>query len=306
MALGTASDLPNLQGTYIPQVWSGKMLVKFYAATVFGMIANTDYEGEIKGHGDRVEIRTTPDITIRDYTPGTALEIQKPTPSKIELQIAYAKYFNFLGEDVQVMQSDLAYLEKWSEDASEQLKIAVDKSVLGNVYTQVSAFNTGNTAGAKSGSINLGVSGTPVQVTAANVLDTILDCNTCMDEQNIPENDRFIVLPPWAVNKIKRSDLQSAMITGDAKSPLRNGLVGTIDRTLVMSSNNLSQVLDSSSVQAWNCIFGQKSGISFATQLVKNETVKAESTFGMLYRGLQVYGFNVNKPEALGRLYIRR
>jgi hypothetical protein len=306
MALGTASDLPNLQGVYIPQVWSGKMLVKFYAATVFGMIANTDYEGEIKGQGDRVEIRTIPDITIRDYVPGTPLEIQKPNPNKIELQIGYAKYYNFLGEDIQVMQSDLAYLDKWTTDASEQMKIAVDKSVLGNVYTQVSTFNQGNAAGAKSGSINLGVSGTPVQLTASNVLDVILDANTCMDEQNIPENDRFIVLPPWAVNKIKRSDLQSAMITGDSKSPLRNGLVGTIDRTLVMSSNNLSQVLDSSAVQAWNCIFGQKSGISFASQLVKNETVKAESTFGMLYRGLQVYGFNVNKPEALGRLYIRR
>lgn len=304
MALGTASDLPNLQGTYTPQVWSKKMLVKFYAATVFSSIANTDYEGEIKAQGDRVEIRTTPDIEIRDYTPGSALNIQHPTPSVTELQIAWAKYYSFSGEDVQVMQSDLPYLDKWSQDAAEQLKIAIDKSVLGSIYLQTATANQGATAGAKSGSINLGVTGTPVQVTAANVLDVILDCNTCMDEQNVPETDRFIVLPPWAVNKIKRSDLQSAMITGDAKSPLRNGMVGTIDRTLVMSSNNLTQVVDTNA--AWNCVFGQKTALTFASQLVKNENLRAESTFGTIYRGLQVYGFKVVKPESLGRLYIKR
>jgi len=30
---------------YIPELYSGKLLVKFYSATVFGAIANTDYEG---------------------------------------------------------------------------------------------------------------------------------------------------------------------------------------------------------------------------------------------------------------------
>lgn len=34
---------------YIPEVWSGKLVQKFYATTVFGSVASTDYEGEIKG-----------------------------------------------------------------------------------------------------------------------------------------------------------------------------------------------------------------------------------------------------------------
>lgn len=36
---------PNRAGIFIPELWSGKILEKFYASTVFGMIANTDYEG---------------------------------------------------------------------------------------------------------------------------------------------------------------------------------------------------------------------------------------------------------------------
>jgi len=30
---------------FIPEIWSGKMLVKFYLATVFSEISNIDYEG---------------------------------------------------------------------------------------------------------------------------------------------------------------------------------------------------------------------------------------------------------------------
>ncbi len=43
-----SSPSPAYTGIFIPTLWSGKLLEKFYAATVLGAIANTDYEGEIK------------------------------------------------------------------------------------------------------------------------------------------------------------------------------------------------------------------------------------------------------------------
>jgi hypothetical protein len=55
-------------GSFVPEIWSGKLIEKFYAATVLAAIANTDYEGEIKSQGDKVKIRTKPTITIRDYS----------------------------------------------------------------------------------------------------------------------------------------------------------------------------------------------------------------------------------------------
>jgi hypothetical protein len=33
---------------FIPEIWSGKLLKKFYDYTVLSKITNTDYEGEIK------------------------------------------------------------------------------------------------------------------------------------------------------------------------------------------------------------------------------------------------------------------
>ena len=53
---------PAYAGIFIPEIWSGKLLEKFYAATILAAIANTDYEGEIKSKGDTVHIRTRPTI----------------------------------------------------------------------------------------------------------------------------------------------------------------------------------------------------------------------------------------------------
>ena len=42
MAYPTAPGVVSYSGTYIPEIWSGKLLTKFYKSTVFGAIANTD------------------------------------------------------------------------------------------------------------------------------------------------------------------------------------------------------------------------------------------------------------------------
>lgn len=42
MAYPVASGTPSLSGSFIPTIWSKKLQVKYYAATVFGDIANTD------------------------------------------------------------------------------------------------------------------------------------------------------------------------------------------------------------------------------------------------------------------------
>lgn len=36
---------------FVPQIWTKKVLRNFYLSTVFSMISNTDYEGEIRNQG---------------------------------------------------------------------------------------------------------------------------------------------------------------------------------------------------------------------------------------------------------------
>ena len=177
------------------------------------------------------------------------------------------------------------------------MRETLDTDVLGNIYTDVHASNTGATAGVVSGAFDLGTAGSPESVTKSNVLDYIVDCGTVLDEQNVPESGRWFIIPPWMAGMIKKSDLKDASLSGDATSIMRNGLLGTIDRFTLYSSNLLA---GSSSAQY--CLFGHKDATSFATQMTENKVQDNPNGFGMLHRGLQVYGYKVVKPEAMGVL----
>lgn len=314
-----AGDYASASGSnFIPEVWSGKLQVKFYKSTVLGEITNNDWEGEIKGQGDKVNIRSIPTITISNYTKGMNLSNQVPTSTPLELNIDKGKYFAVVLDDVDATQADVKLMDIFTNDASQQMKIAIDGDVLGSVYADAAAANAGATAGAISGDINLGATGAPRQATSSNVLDILLDMGQCLDEQNVPEDGRWAVIPAWMASLIKRSDLKAAYLTGDSVTPLRNGKLGMVDRFTLYVSNNLSKVTDLGSdaaaggtggaadTSAWHIMAGTRDAISFASQMTNVESLRAQSTFGNIVRGLNVYGYKVTKPEALVHGYVRK
>ncbi|MBF0555674.1 MAG: hypothetical protein HQK96_14180 [Nitrospirae bacterium] len=310
MAFPRTSGYPDYSSTgamkFDRALWSGKLIKKFYRTSVIPFIANIDYEGEIMEQGDLIYIRAVPDITIRDYVKGQKIEYERPeTGPALDLVIDKGKYFAFSCDDVDKWQSDLDLLELWSSDASIQLKLVVDSDILSSIPASVDPLNAGITAGAISMNINLGRSGAPVQITKSNVLDYIIDCATILDERNVPETDRWLVIPAWLSAMIKKSDLSNVARTGDDESSIRNGMIGMIDRFTVYSSNYVSSSVESGGL-AYNVMFGHLSALTFASQILKTETLRAESTFGDLVRGLMVYGYKVIKPESMGVLYASR
>lgn len=299
---------------FIPEIWSGKLVEKFYASTVLSAISNTDYEGEIRNQGDRVKIRTKPTITIRDYLADGTLALERPEGSNVELYIGNGKYFNTVLDDVMDVQSDLNALSIWSDDAAQQLKIKVDTDVLGGILNGSAAKNRGTTAGIITGSINLGVTTTPLTVVPRSpttgqveILDVILRLAQALDEQNIPEEGRWVVLPVWAVAMLKFSDLRQAYLTGDQMSPLRNGRVGMVDRFTVYASNLLPfGVAAGLASGEYTFYAGHAHGLTFASQISKVETLRSELTFGTILRGLQVYGYQIVDNKALAQAIVTK
>jgi hypothetical protein len=271
------NNLPN--GNFIPEIWSKKLQAKFYSSTVLGAIANHDWEGEIKGAGSKVIIRAIPTVIIGDYGIGGTINYQDLSDDKIELLIDKAKYYAFKIDDIDEVQADVPVVNMTTQDAAEQMKIVVDTDVLGNVYTD--ADNTlGTTA-----------------ITASNVLAWIIAAGTKLDEANVPEEGRWMVIPPWVAGMIKQSDLKDASLAGDGTSIMRNGRLGMIDRFTLFNSNNIALTGVPAS-GTFHCMAGTRHFISFASQFVKTETLRLQNSFGDAVRGLKVYGYKVTKPEA--------
>jgi len=305
MAYPRRPGQPNYSGEFIPEIWSTKLIEKYYDNTVLSMISNTDYEGEIRNMGDKVKIRSTPTLEIHDYEIGQTLINQRPKGEVIELLIDKGFYWSTIIDDIVEKQQDIDQMNDWSNDASEQMKIKLDRRVLGSIVPDISPLNKGANAGRISGNINLGVTGSPLAITSSNILTTILEMGQVLDEENVPETGRFLLLPYWATTRLKLSDIKDASLAGDGTSVLRNGRVGIIDRFTIYNSNLLPTYVDGANT-TFNFIAGTQAGMTFATQLTKTEDLRAESTFGDIMRGLMVYGHKVIKPEALTSAYVRQ
>ena len=286
---------------FIPQLWAGKVIVKWYDSTLLPKITNSDYEGMIKKQGDTVILRSIASVTIEDHNIGDSFTYERPTSTPLTMLIDKGKRWRIALDDVIKVQTDQPLLNQWTDDAGMQMKISIETSFFADsgIYAGMHASNTGLTAGVKSASFNLGTTGAPVQVTDANVLDYIVDCGTVLDEQNVPEQGRWFVIPTWMAGLIKKSDLKDASFSGDpGNAALRMGRLGMIDRFILYSSN----LLNHSGTTYYHSLFGVNQAITFATQITETEKLRNPFAFEDLVRGLQVYGYKVVKPEGYGAL----
>ena len=312
---------PSYSGTFIPTVWASKLAAKFYAASIYGDISNTDYQGEIAGMGDKVTINTAPTITVANYVAGGGVVYQSPTPSTQDLIIDKGKYFAFQINDVLEYQAKPKLLDMFSTDAAEQMRIAIDANVVYNTFNKCDPANLGAAAGVKSGQFNLGTDAAPIVLTAANVLQKILELASVLDEQNVPSEGRWLCLDPLTRTLLLQSNLAQAQFMGDAKSPVRNGLIGEIDRFKVYVTNQLPQaaagtatpwisgdgsensITSTGTVAKRRAIIaGHKSAMTFASQITKMETVRNTADFGDYIRSLNVYGFKMVAGKAAALL----
>ena len=96
-----SAGIPTFSDKMNPTIWSQKLVKELYKSTLFGEICNRDYEGEIKNQGDKVVIRSLPEVIIRDYVLGSGFIPDSPTPVSQELLIDKGKVFAFNVLDLQ-------------------------------------------------------------------------------------------------------------------------------------------------------------------------------------------------------------
>ncbi len=302
MGVPRASGVPDYgpSGTvnFDPEVYSGKLVEKFYRTTVFGDIASIDYEGDIVDFGAQVKIRTIPDITVTDYVIGEGLTPQYPTRNSVTLSIDKGKAFNVALNIVDSRQSDLNLADVFANDGSIQLRISADADMLETIPSEVSADNSGSTAGVISNDIDLGTAASPRLLTKDNVVDFIVDCGQVLTEQNVSAEGRWMVIPAWMDSLVKRSDLRIASLAGDGVSILRNGKIGEVDGFTLYRSNNM--LTQTSPAVATYVMFGHSAGLTFAAQIIEAQMINNPTDFGYLIRGLMVYGFEVIEPQYVG------
>jgi hypothetical protein len=302
---------PNLTqdgtGGYIPELFSLKLVTKFYASSVFPEITNTDYADstQISQVGDRIKLRTIPNVTVTNGEVGQPITWQaEPESNEIELDIGYVAQFAVQIDNIDRFQADIDLQDMYAGDAVRQTVILQDQTLLATVPSEVAAANQGLNAGAISANIDLGAHGSPVVITLSNATEYATYCKQVLDEQNVPFDDgeRWFVIPPGYVQRVLNDVLKAANVAGDRESILRNGMTGTLAGFNVFQSNNLSTVTDSY-LKVYNILFGHREALAWASQFCNTDLVKLQDYFGYGLRGQCLYGFQAVKPDSFGLLY---
>lgn len=263
---------------FIPELWSKRINQKLRDSLVFGSVVNTDYEGEIGSGGDTVKINSIGDVTIGNYTPNsTSITPEQLNDYQTTLAIDQKKYFAFKIDDVDKAQVNANVMDEAMQSAAWGLKNAADEYIAA-LYT-----DAGNTI-------------TSTAIDSTNALASVLTLGQYLSQENVPEDGRWLVVPPWFKTKLL---LAKALVTdnGAAADAFTNGKVGRVGGFDLYESNNVSN-----NGTTYYIMAGSKKAISFAAQVNKVEAYRPEASFSDAVKGLYVYGAKVVYPDALAVL----
>ena len=319
MAFGTAAGYGNLpSGNFTPEIFSQKVLKFFRRASVVEDITNTDYAGEIENFGDTVRIIKEPVVTVSSYTRGSVVHAQDLADDQITMVVDNANAFAFKIDDIEERHSHVNFEALATSSGAFALKRKYDANVLQAISDGAGiagADDASLSGGLTTTNSALGTASAPVNVETDDAgINLMLLMARTLDDQSVPEENRWFVAPPIFYEKMFQAGnkIAEVQVTGDATSPLRNGLAvpGTLAGFRCYKSTALNSTAGTDQVTltgvatdaSENIILaGHMSSTSTASHIAKTEVVRSTESFSDVIRGLHVFGRKVLRPEAVVR-----
>ncbi len=279
---------------FIPEMWSATLFVKLRKALVYGGLCQRDYEGEIRNFGDTVHINEIGPVTVNAYTKSATLTYETLASAQKTLVVDQASSFSFKIDDIDQAQTNPKLMDGAMSDAAYRIADTIDQYIAG-LYAQAGATPSATTY--------IGASGGSYSVSSGNVIENLSYAARYLTEKNVPQQGRWIVVPPWYTQKLILAETGAISAIGVPKvfddGALVSGYVGRLMGFDIFESNNVT----TSSTQ-YRVMCGNRSAISYVGQVSEIEALRLQTTFADAARGLYIYGAKVTNPDALLTMYL--
>jgi hypothetical protein len=305
-AVGDPAVSPSNFGNgtnFMPAIYSKKVLNFFRKASVAEAITNTDYAGEISAYGDSVKIIKEPTITIYQYERGADVTETKLTDTEVSLVVDTANAFKFVVDDIETQMSHVNFKEVAASSAAYALRDSFDAGVIAKMFAGVTTTSPDHTLGADTTAsvatgLYDGASAVGLHHDGTDPLDLLAKMARLLDEQNVPEEGRWVVAPPSFYEKLSESGSKLLSVDFNAgQGSIRNGLVtsGKLRGFSMYKSNNIAAPTNADG----KILAGHMSACATAQTITSTEVIRDPDSFGDICRGLHVFGVKVLRPEAL-------
>jgi len=270
-----------------PTLWAPSFLKPLYKSHVFAGLTNKQYEGLISNYGDSVKIHEVGAITINDYTKfsvtgstSTSITWQALTAAEKMLIIDQAKYFSFAVDKVDLTQNLPKPIDQGLEQAGYAMADEID-----TFLSELIADGSGNIV-------------TAATVSAGSALSLVSRFARELDENNVPQSGRFLVVPPFFHQDLVEAFSGGISATAVPKEftggVLANGFVGQVYGFNVLMSNNCHTSSGTAIISAFH-----QDAVAYAGQLTHLKYVEREDYFDQGVKGLYLFGGKVVRPAAI-------
>jgi N4-gp56 family major capsid protein len=300
-------------GTFIPEIWSDEVIAAYQKNLKLApLVKRIQMSGK---KGDVIHIPKPTRGSASAKAEATAVTIQANLES--ELQIAVDRHFEYsrLIEDIVEVQALNSLRQFYTEDAGYQLALKVDT----DLHSAGTGFGNGGSI-VYSGSVAptdyqhtgcfFNDNGTTTQYTDDTIVagddftDAFFrDMIQKMDDNDVPMEDRCLIIPPATRNAIMGIDryVSSDFVSGQS---VNSGLIGNLYGVDIYVSSNCATIEaaadnTASSVDTRAALLFHKDAIVMAEQMaVRSQTQYKQEYLSTLYTADTLYGVQVYRPEA--------
>lgn len=211
-----------------PTYWSRRMGYKLYKSNVYRSLANFEEESTLH-NGQIVDRQYRSDISVENYTKGTALSAQDLTATSDQLTVNTVKALLMYIDDIDKIQNKYAAANLWADEAAIRLANSIDATFF---YEVVNANNT-----VDDGSLG-GTSGNGITVSTSNIFNIFGKINEKLDANNVPLSERYFAISPQFKNILWLAIQGKQTMLGDKTGEAGN--IGEYGGLKLYLTNNLT------------------------------------------------------------------
>jgi N4-gp56 family major capsid protein len=300
MALGTNHVTTTTAATFIPEVWSDEIVAAYKKSLVAAnLVKKMSFKGK-KGDTVHIPVPTRGSASAK----AASTQVTLIAASENEVSVAINKHYEYsrLIEDIVEAQALSSLRQFYTDDAGYALGKQVDTDLIQLGRT----FNSGS-AGARYNGAYIGGDGSTAfdytantnagnasALTSAGIRRTIQR----LDDQDVPMDNRFFIIPPSVRNTILGLDeftlFNSVGEAGSANS-IRNGMIGDIYGVPVYVTTNADYANSAVNGSGTNigrvCLMGHKDSMVLVEQQgIRSQTQYKQEYLGTLFTADTLYG----------------
>lgn len=304
MALGTNHVTNTTAATFIPEIWSDEIIAAYEKSLVLANLVNRMPMTGKKGDTIHIPKPTRGDASAK----AASTQVTLIAATESEVQVTVDKHYEYsrLIEDITDVQALSSLRQFYTSDAGYALAKQVDTDLFalaksfgdsdGADYVHSNSFYMDATTDLTAYAVDT--------VAAADVFsdDGFRQAIKELDDNDVPMDQRFLVVPPSVVETIRGIDRynSSDFVSGQ---PVVNGNIGSLYGIDIYVSTNCPVVETAAANSAGGelkaGILGHRDAMVFVEQMgVRSQTQYKQEYLGDLFTADTLYGVKVLRPES--------